>query len=422
MNEATSRLIITVVATAGLWALSFVESPAPRVSFFDPSDPAPAVTILNLGVRPLASGMLVVELFALLIPALRQRRISGWAARRPLRIAGVAMGLLFAAAQLLGLARAQGLEGAGAGLVFLGVLLAGGAMELVERWGLGSGYLVASLIVRDLASTLGSLGRMVADDLVTPGALLILLLGAGGTVAYLLWRIQRPISPSQSAPSLSVEGTERVRAPIPISGMGMSGSAAAVMSLPALVANLSGSPAPSWLLESRAVWVSVSLVLMVGFTVLWSLVFFRPKAVRAVWKRWNPSFDEASLELAARALLPTAIRDAILINVGFSMVVSIFQLPGDSLGLAVFPLALGVLDVVEEWRFCRAQGAVVRVWELHRTYEIDAVLRRLESEGLHPFAKNRHLRAAFQVFGPFIPVSILVPIAEATRAKELVGE
>ncbi len=402
MTEATRRLFVTLAVTAGLWALSLVEAPAPSISLFDPTQPSAALTVLNLGIRPLASGMLVIELFALLIPSLRLRRVSGWAARRPLRIAGVALGLVFAAGQLVGLARARGLEGAEVGVIFTGVLVAGGAMELVERWGLGSGYLVASLVVREATTTLVGLGRMVDEEYVTPGPVLIVVLSALATVAYLLWRALRPI----------VQGVDGVRAPIPISGMGMSGSAAAAMSLPALVS----TPL------ARSTWIGVSTVLMVAFTVLWSLVFFRPKAVRAAWKRWNPSLDEAGLQLSARALLPTAIRDALLVNVAFSLVAEFLQVPGNELGLAAFPLALGVLDVVEEWRFCRTHGPVVRVWELHRTFEIDALLRRLEREGLHPFAKNRHLRAAFQVFGPFIPVSILVPAGEATRAKEITGE
>jgi hypothetical protein len=96
-------------------------------------------------------------------------------------------------------------------------------------------------------------------------------------------------------------------------------------------------------------------------------------------------------------------------------------LQGGPLVTGVLPLTLAGIDLTSEWSFRQRHGALERVWEVHRVYEIDALLRRLESEGLHPFARGRHLRAAFQFFGPFIPVSIVVPVAEAAKARELVG-
>jgi len=160
---------------------------------------------------------------------------------------------------------------------------------------------------------------------------------------------------------------------------------------------------------------------MVLLIAVFSLLFFRPKLVAAVWKQWNPSLDVTSLELSARALLPSAIRDAFVVNVAFVLLHGALGLEGAALVTGVLPLTLAGLDLTNEWTFRRQHGAVESVWEVHRVYEVDALLHRLESEGLHPFARGRHLRAAFQVFGSFIPVTVVVPVAEAVKARELVG-
>lgn len=136
--------------------------------------------------------------------------------------------------------------------------------------------------------------RMVLEEMATPGAVLVLI----GVLAGAVWTLtflSRRAAPASEVP---------VRAPPPISGLGMTASAAALLSFPATLANFIPALHSSAvaLQSSQLLFTSLWAALAVTFTVGWSLVFFWPRGVAALWKRWNPQLDETSAILAARAV------------------------------------------------------------------------------------------------------------------------
>lgn len=135
-----------------------------------------------LGLRPLVMAFVVVEVVALVVPALRERRHAGWAARRPLTLAAWTLAVATAAFQAYGIASflrsAQvgglpvelgpaELAALGCSVVAGSVLLAGLA-ELISRRGLGNGFrldwyvLLRKKIPQPIALHLTSLKHLLA--------------------------------------------------------------------------------------------------------------------------------------------------------------------------------------------------------------------------------------------------------------------
>lgn len=86
----------------------------------------------------------------------------------------------------------------------------------------------------------------------------------------------------------------------------------------------------------------------------------------------------------------------------------------DSTAVAI--LSAVFLDLRAEWRFRREVGRVVVVWEEHRLYALAALEARLAEAGVAVLARGRHHRALLYVFGPFVPIELLVPEAQAEAA------
>ena len=154
---------------------------------------------------------------------------------------------------------------------------------------LSNGFAVAALASLGGLDEVKRVLRLVDMEEVTPGAVLVLGLALVGAVWVLVFR-SRKAGPTGEVP---------VRAPAPISGLGMTASAGALMSLPATLANFF----PALLSTQRSLqnsqvlytslWASFAVLLTVG----WSLAFFRPRAVAALGKR---SADSAMRNVVVR--------------------------------------------------------------------------------------------------------------------------
>ena len=80
-----------------------------------------------------------------------------------------------------------------------------------------------------------------------------------------------------------------------------------------------------------------------------------------------------------------------------------------------------VLDLAKEWRFRRAHPELARAWPVHRVYAIQPALQALQAAGIPAFPRGLHHRTLLQLFGPYVPVTLLVPEEKAEEAEHLVG-
>lgn len=406
------RVLVTLAVLGVLIGLSLTNLESTRsVSLFDPTEVFPKFSWLGLGFSPLLNGYFIVEVIALIVPPLRWRRVSGGAARRPLVIASWVLGLMLATVQCGVMARASGELGFSASM--MAATLVGWALVVVaHRFGVLNGFSVAALASLDGFTSLQR-WRMVEREELAPGALLVVF-GLLAAAAYaIVWLSRRPAA----QPAIPV------RAPPPVSGLGMAASASVLMSLPSTAANFVRSlqPFSRALQTSQLLFVASWLGVAALFTVFWSTLFFRPRVVASMWKRWNPELDDVSTLLAARAAVPTAIRDALNLNVAFALPMQLVAPISVSLVSAVMVTALVLLDGLDELRFRRAHGALVTVYELARVPEVDAVLHRLTSRGIAAFARTRHHRAAFQFFGPHLAIEVMVPAGRAAEARAVLA-
>lgn len=401
------RVLVTLGVFAALVGLSLVNL-EPERSLFAQAEVFPRLSWLGLGFGPLLSAYFIVEVIALVVPPLRWRRVSGASARRPLVIAAWVLGFGIAAFQCgVMLRAARSLEVPSA--MMAGTLLCWGLALVASRFGVLNGFAVAALASLDGVESIQRVWRMAQTDEASPGVLLVAVALLVAAAYAVVWLVKRPALRTELP----------VRAPPPVSGLGMTASAAAMLSFPTTLANFVPSLAPlsQELRSSQALFLSSWVGMAVLFTVFWSLLFFRPRVVASMWKRWNPEVDEVSAVLAARAAMPTALRDALVLNVVFAMAMQFVLPAGVSLVGAVVVAVLVVLDGLDEVRFRRAHGAIVAVAELSRVPEVDAVLHRLSSRGIEAFARTRHYRAAFQFFGPHLPVEVMVPAGRAEEAR-----
>jgi hypothetical protein len=89
----------------------------------------------------------------------------------------------------------------------------------------------------------------------------------------------------------------------------------------------------------------------------------------------------------------------------------------EMLGVAV--LVAVALDVQSEWRFRRRHGVVASIWPVHQVYAAPAVIEALAAKEIPALPRGLRHRALLQLFGPFVPIEILVPAEKAAAAGEL---
>ncbi len=93
---------------------------------------------------------------------------------------------------------------------------------------------------------------------------------------------------------------------------------------------------------------------------------------------------------------------------------SLFELVWLFVGTAV------VVDLAGEWRFRRLHSRLIGVWPVHRVYAVQPALKALTDASIPAFPRGLHHRTLLQFFGPYVPVTLLVPAAQATEAERIV--
>jgi preprotein translocase subunit SecY len=405
-------------------------------------DAMTALSVFALALTPFISAFVVVEVAALLVPGWHRLR-TGPAGRARLRKAAVVVGVLLAFIQSVGMAR--WLESAGIlGVSILSestslpmpaimLLLTAAPLALhlltviVDRHGLGNGYAVVllGLALPAGANLAYQWVGLVNRGLLEAGVLLLVVLGLmalGLGVAWLL-RGQAPGARS---------GTERPSwLPLPVSGLAPISFAAALLSLPAILGNLTGLPFAQSLqltLES-SVWIhSLALfVLSTLLTVGFSLLFHPPQRVGATWAALTArdaaerSIVHGRVALRTRELLPAAAAWSLLLGaltwLPSRLLNFTLALPIPDATTLLLSIAIG-LDLLEEVRM-RREGSWVPAWPLIRAYEVEPTLAALSTAGIPARARGAHARALLQFFAPYFPIDVMVPPERAAEARAL---
>ena len=358
---------------------------------------ADSASVFALGLAPLLAAFVVVELAALLVPPWRALRTRGAAGRRKLGLAVAILAIAFAFVQGLMVANAfAGMSRFGAEVMqmnptlahrlVLALTFAAGMFVLVVvaaivfQRGLGNGYGAILLSLWGFA-----LWDRYADSLAFP------LAGAAGAIAIglvtaivLHWRI------GDDDPA----GGDEVPIQLPASGVVPLASAASVVTALAAVA-----PALAGVLFRLPHWIQLPLA------VAWSFAFARPAvfalAARAGIARPRPATWIRATAATIAVLVPIAIignhADAIQAMIAAAVIV----------------------DLADDWRGRR--GDAVPVYPLHQIQHLPLVERTLARAHIRYHASATHLRALLAFFGPWAPVLIYVPSADAARAESLLA-
>ncbi|HEX9052303.1 MAG TPA: hypothetical protein VF841_17380 [Anaeromyxobacter sp.] len=417
--------------------LPFLDADALRQSF-----PGPALlSILTagdlrslswgaLGLRPFFAGFLLVEVIAVVVPALRPLRNGPAAERARLTRAAWGASLLIAAVQGWGLAVSlAGLRdtfgepvlvpsflptlGVAAGAV-LGTAALGAAAVLVSRHGVGNGFALlfaveALQLVLDTALRASLVPRGMWTE---AGALLVF---AAAVLPVVL--AMRPRG-----------GASGPRIPVPTCGLWLLEGPAAIVSFPARLAAWLPAAAPlaAWMgraLRSDVAYALLAVPLTGALAFAFSRLFTPPAGVVRAHEAAAPELlDQGGIDSVRRALRSAEARS-------LALAVGVAALPEVASGLgvpvalhvgtllAVFIVAAVIRDLRAEAAARAGGSALASVWPVHRVYAVDPVLQALSRAGIPAHARGLHYRTLFHAFAAYAPIEILVPAERAADAE-----
>ena len=373
------------------------------------------ITVTALGVTPIITAFLLVELVALVFPRLRWRRHDPRGRiglGRAVAALGIGLSLVqgyFIASYLesMTLFGAEILQPNFKSQVLIMLSLATGTVLLViiagviREHGLGNGYavLMTTSFVLEVLRGYTYEGIENAYRYVSTGTLLGLI-GAFGialaTRALLRWRVEQVRMPTSGITPVSDTG----------------GLLLVIIMLSSLGLGETFLDVTYRLNEIRAsvVWSVVILVLSVPF---WGWLFARPRIAAGItWSAWIRATGLTLLFLAIPAI--AAICAQVEASVQSTWALSIMT------PVSVMVATATVLDMRDDLRARRR--ALVPVGILHQAQYVPLVERVLDEAGIAVHFHASHVRALFAFFGPWAPIIVLVPEADADVARTKVYE
>lgn len=361
-------------------------------------------SILALGVMPLLTSFVTVEVIASLVPPWRKLRdtVIG---RRKLGLAVACVAVVVAALQAYFVTKY--LEGMNRGGVEIfdsklfwpcvaalaaGPMLMAVLASVISTRGLGNGYAV--LFVAAWLWAIPWLDLPANATLLLAAAIVVATVAI--TLGVLRWRVRAPGRVALPLPASSI-------APIHDGG----GALALIGTLSAL-----GVTLPYWLLD-KAQTLRGNLTLGLGVlaiaTVVWAFAFTRPGRRReelAVAKQ-----EPADRALWLRAIAITVIALAALFALALIRPVGILGKLSDPAILVI--AAATIADLVADARAYRHPN-LVPVWPLHDPLLVDAT-RDVLGDIPHVIQSTR-LRTLLWMFGSYVPMVVLVPEPRSAEA------
>lgn len=381
----------------------------------------PICSIMVLGVGPLIAGYMLVEFAALLVPEWRPLRVGNPAGRARLHRAALLIGMFLALPQAVvitvGLESTDVTRNYGAGfrvITVLTLVAATGALvalaRLVEHEGLGGGFslLLLADLVPKIVGPLGNAFSAAQSGAVPYSVLLNGVLIAAVPVGATLWMFSQfhlPASDNFPHPSLVSR---------PACGVAPFTIVAAIFAAAAAWTRIN-FPGHALSLEPPG-GLPTALLLSTGAAVLFAFLFNRPDRITAIWMSLSPNPPGGIPRL--KAVMLESVLFIIIVALAEAWAVQRIGIYASNTVSII--LATGIIcDLLREWRAKGSDPHLTPVWEIHQTYAVAPAMRLLEAERIRAFAKGTRLRSLLQFFGPYVPVQILVPAADAQRAHAL---
>jgi preprotein translocase subunit SecY len=361
-------------------------------------------SIFALGVMPLLTSFVTVEVFASIIRPWRKLRDTV-AGRRKLGLAVAITAVVISAVQAYFVVTYLESMSRGGAEVFdpkmfwpCAATLAAGPMLLavlastISTRGLGNGYAV--MFVAAWLWSIPWFDLTANAQLALTAAIVVATVAI--TLGVLGWRVRAPGRVAVPLPASSI-------APIHDGG----GAIALIGTLSAL-----GVTLPYWILDKAATLhgsLTIGLVVLAIAAVFWAFVFARPGRRRA-------ELAAAKQEPADRALWVRAL--AITIGALAALFTLALIRPAGILGKLCDPAivviaAATIADLVAEARAYR-QPNLVPVWPLHDPLLVDAA-RDVLGDIPHVIQATR-LRTLLWMFGAYVPMVVLVPEPQSAEA------
>ncbi len=424
-ENTMNRLTVTFVVLAV--CLVARQIPLPLVELTAKTGAGASYSLMALGVAPLLSAYMLVEFAALLVPAWRPLRVGSPGGRAGLHRVSLVIGIVLAFFQsvvMVTVLRTQGAIDPSLGtravvvLTLMGTTVAQIAMaRWVDRDGLGNGFAVL-LAGYSLPRVVDPVWRAFAaaeahtiPAWVLPAAVVAIAV----PVAAAAWMF----SPYR----LTAKGSEMTHPALisrPACGNAPLVVTLSVLSMIATVVEFfqRGGAADAAASPLTIPW-GFSWLASIGAAFVFAYLFNPPQRLAAAWRSLAPNASGESPRLSI--VLPES---ALFIAV----VSGVYLLGRRYLGpfapecLSVLLLTAVYFDLSREGRARDVEPGLVPVWEIHQTYALAPALRFLEAQDIRVVAQGVHLRALLQFFGPYVPIRLLVPREQATRAYALLQE
>jgi hypothetical protein len=370
-------------------------------------------SLTMLGVGPLLTSFVLVELVATIVPAWRRRRHAN---RLPFDIAAVVLACVISIVQsYFAVSYLDALDASPIGLdrllfltsIVVVTLVYAGLAALVRRYGFGSG-LVAVIATSEAMVLVHYFAADSTSDVVIANPKVVVF---GGIVTYAIVMIV--------ALRLRIARAGEVPLRVPTSGEAPIYGATGLLTFFIGVASLVGaSSVPLWMNDAYAWSLGASvwfvLVALVMFTLLWSWAFARPRVLR-------PFAERAGLAAPSGQ----SWRVATLLSAGVLLALLaghwvIYERAGTMEGVArVMLLAAVALDVFDDLRGRR--GKTKRAWSLQSGQHADIAGHALATAGIAYHLTGANVRSLLAWFGPYAPVDVYVRTEDAARARELLA-
>jgi hypothetical protein len=401
------RAIVTFAAPVIVLLLDRVPLPLIDRAALRDLDANARFSPFSLGVSPIISAFLLVELAAFLVPPWRRLRFDP-RGRARLGEATAVLAVLVAAVQGWVMVRwmesfGWGGYGYGQGVLLIpdpglqtqlvltatfmgGTFLLAVLAWLVDRWSLANGWCI--VMAAGIVDPIASLVRSIAEAPVSAFAIDLALVVTAAILVLTVWLLRRRVGPIR-LPAAGIAPFQIGDVIVGILGVVSAAGLAAAQ-----------APIPFIALPDLA---PLRLVILAALAVACTVVYARAA-----------SPDGRSLGVAAA------------VSTGYVLAIAAAQGFGvRTLGaLPILPLVVLtalVMDVVVEWKARLARIDLVPVWPLHKAHQVDAALAALAAAGIPAHARGRHYRMLFQFFAPFVPVMIHAPADLADEARRILA-
>ncbi|MFT7579282.1 MAG: hypothetical protein ACI9MR_000945 [Myxococcota bacterium] len=419
------RLGMTLLIPTGLVLFSLLELPGFDDATFVGSS---GLGWLAAGLTPWLLGYACVELGAVLVPALRARRIEGKSRRRPLEFAALLAGMALVILFVLFLVAVLKDTWFQPGLPITAWVLAlsGGAFialfvaRAASKVSLANGFALSIVAILVWGIVEMVQGVQDAAELGYGSVFPKILILAGPAVVTVVLAKPELIR-------LGILTHLPRRLPWPISGIGPQEVVLGVLLTG--VSILSGwlgvidydNPLIQWLYtEARPEKITYYVVVALS-AIVFGWCFVRPARVREAWRRLGVSEVERS-KVTRKVIIGLILAVLTVVGIAATQYLGLSVAQAVLIPVSVVVVTAFALDLQAEWVMRRAYGGLAPAWELHRMYAVVPAVELLEAEGIAVLARSRYFRALFPFFAPYVPVALMVPVARLEAASAMLEE